>query len=214
MLNMDFHKTIMINTHSLDWSASPMVGVYRKPLAREEVERGHATSIVRYEAGSVFRSHPHPLGEEILVLEGTFSDEYGDFPAGSYFRNPPGTSHAPHSRNGCLLLVKLHQFQVDDLHQSHSPCADLWLPGKTEYRHLHQLNSENVWLIRTNTQDQLDFESILSGFKSVELFVIKGALQYSGYQLTAGCWLREPSFQSDLLSTLDSSLVWLKAGHF
>lgn len=214
MLNMDFHKTVAIDTHSLDWSASPMVGVNRKPLAREEAERGHATSIVRYEPGSVFRPHPHPLGEEILVLDGTFSDEYGDFPAGSYFRNPPGTSHAPYSREGCLLFVKLHQFQSDDLTQCRKNCDDIWQSEVSCHRHLYQFGEENVWVMRINQGDSLAGFSELNLSTSVELFVIEGTLQYRDHQLTHDYWFREPNFQGDALSVLGSSLVWLKTGHF
>ena len=80
----------------------------------DEAERGHATSIVRYDPGARFSSHEHPGGEEILVLDGIFSDETGDFSAGTYFRNPLGFRHTPFSSDGCLILVKLHQFQPDD----------------------------------------------------------------------------------------------------
>ena len=84
MTNMEFDRRVVISTRQQSWQASPHKGVWRKPLAREEAERGHATSIVRYDAGASFAAHGHPLGEEILVLEGTFSDDSGDFPAGSY----------------------------------------------------------------------------------------------------------------------------------
>ena len=114
MLNMDFEKRAVVETATQDWVASPMPGVWRKPLAREDLERGHATSIVRYDPGASFSAHDHPQGEEILVLEGVFSDETGDYPAGTYFRNPEGFRHAPFSVEGCVLLVKLHQFQADD----------------------------------------------------------------------------------------------------
>ena len=104
MLNMDFSKRVVIDTQYQDWVASPMAGVWRKPLAREEAERGHATSIVRYEPGASFSLHDHPKGEEILVLQGTFSDESGDYPAGCYFRNPEGFRHAPFSQDGCIIM--------------------------------------------------------------------------------------------------------------
>ena len=83
MLNMDFSQNVVINTTEQAWVASPLAGVWRKPLAREDAERGHATSIVKYEAGASCTSHEHPLGEEIFVLEGTFSDETVDYSAGS-----------------------------------------------------------------------------------------------------------------------------------
>ena len=114
MINMDFTKRVVIHANEQCWQESPLPGVWRKPLARENRESGHATSIVRYDAGAKFSRHNHPLGEEIFVLSGTFSDETGDFPAGSYFRNPKGFTHAPFSLHGCELLVKLHQFSELD----------------------------------------------------------------------------------------------------
>lgn len=114
MLHMNFAERVVIETASQSWLPSPMPGVWRKPLARAQAEAGHATSIVRYEAGSRFSAHTHPRGEEILVLDGVFSDEDGDYPAGSYLRNPAGSQHSPFSVDGCTLLVKLHQFQAGD----------------------------------------------------------------------------------------------------
>src|SRR5262249_18524736 len=130
MLNMQAARRVTIDTNGERWQQSPVTGVWRKPLAREEAERGHATSIVRDDPGASFPRHGHPLGEEILVLEGIFSDEHGDFGAGTYFRNPPGSHHAPFSREGCVLLVKLHQFLADD---SAQVCIDTrraaWQPS-------------------------------------------------------------------------------------
>jgi len=117
MINMDFNQQVVINTHDLTWKDSPMRGGLRKPLAREEAERGHATSIVKYEAGARFSQHEHPMGEEILVLNGIFSDQSGDYPTGTNFRNPEGFSHAPFRIEGCEILVKLHQFQPDAQHR-------------------------------------------------------------------------------------------------
>src|SRR5690554_8141222 len=98
MLNMDFSKRVVIRTQEQDWGPSPAAGVERKPLAREEAERGHATSVLRYAPGASFSRHEHPLGEEILVLDGVFSDETGHYPAGTYVLNPPDSGHPPFSR--------------------------------------------------------------------------------------------------------------------
>ena len=150
MLNMDCSKNVVINTAEQPWVASPLAGVWRKPLAREDAELGHATSIVKYDAGAKFTSHEHPLGEEILVLEGTFSDETGDIPAGTYFRNPPGFRHAPFSQDGCLLLVKLHQFLTNDTERV---CINTreqpWQPGigGLEVMSLHSFEGEHTALV-------------------------------------------------------------------
>lgn len=101
----------IIHTDEMDWSASPSPGVWRKRLERVgPPEAGRVRSVVRYDAGSAFSEHPHPDEEEILVLEGVFSDHSGDYPAGSYLLNPEGFAHAPFSEPGCTLFVKLKQY--------------------------------------------------------------------------------------------------------
>jgi anti-sigma factor ChrR (cupin superfamily) len=97
-LNLDFSEPLAINTEKRSWIGSLASGVKRIRLARTEQESGHATSIVWYQAGAKFKRHLHPLGEEILVLSGVFSDENGDYGPGSNIRNPLVTCHAPFSQ--------------------------------------------------------------------------------------------------------------------
>ena len=106
-INADYSQRVVINHHELPWIASPESGVERRMLERQGDELAKATSIVRYKPGSKFQAHLHELGEEILVLDGTFSDEAGNYCAGTYIMNPPGSSHAPFSESGCVLFVKL-----------------------------------------------------------------------------------------------------------
>lgn len=110
-INDDFKKAVAVDVASLAWVPSPAPGVFRKPLDRVGLEVARATSIVKFEAGYSFDAHTHGGGEEYLVLEGVFSDEAGDHDAMTYVRNPPGTSHKPHSANGCVIFVKLHQMR-------------------------------------------------------------------------------------------------------
>jgi hypothetical protein len=54
-------------------------------------------------------------GEEFLVLAGSFHDDAGDYPDGTYVRNPIGTAHAPWAGpDGAVLFLKLHQFTAAD----------------------------------------------------------------------------------------------------
>jgi hypothetical protein len=213
MLNMDFNQQLIIDTAAAEWQPSPMPGVWRKPLAREEAERGHATSIVRYEPGSRFSEHDHPLGEEILVLEGTFSDHTGDFKAGTYFRNPPGFRHAPFSDEGCLLLVKLHQFQPDDLtHLSVDTLADdNWTDiDGIRTLPLHSWGSETVSLLRLKSGQSIYAAALAGG---AELFILRGALVQMGNELEAHTWARYPRGWRHELLAIEDTLVWLKLGH-
>lgn len=116
-INGDLSRRVSVDTERLPWTPSPSGSVWRKRVHRVgPAESGQVTSIVRYEAGSRFPAHDHPEGEEILVLDGVFSDDHGDWPAGTYLLNPEGFRHAPFSREGCVLFVKLRQ-----LHAAHRP---------------------------------------------------------------------------------------------
>ena len=213
MLNMNFNQRIIINTAELDWLPSPMKGVWRKPLAREELERGHATSIVRYEPGASFSQHGHPLGEEVLVLEGTFSDQTGDYPAGTYFRNPEGFRHAPFSGEGCVILVKLHQFQPDDSqHVIIDTNTASWSPGAGNLRvlSLHQFGTEQVALVKWPAGEHFKPHTHHAG---EEIYVLKGEFidEYGRYP--AGTWIRNPHGSEHYPYVEQDTLIWVKVGH-
>jgi anti-sigma factor ChrR (cupin superfamily) len=213
MLNMQFDQRVMINTNDHPWQPSPVSGVWRKPLAREEAERGHATSIVRYDSGASFPRHGHPLGEEILVLEGIFSDEHGNFGAGTYFRNPPGSTHAPFSKYGCVLLVKLHQFLPDDL--AHV-CIDTrharWLAGQGNLKimPLHEFEGEHAALVKWPAGEQSQPHRHLGG---EEIFVLSGELKDEHGTYPRGAWLRSPHMSEHSPSVEQDTVIWVKTGH-
>jgi len=213
MLNMDFSKPVTLNTATMDWVASPKAGVWRKPLAREEAERGHATSIVRYDPGASFHGHNHPLGEEILVLEGTFSDETGDFHAGTYFRNPMGFIHAPFSKEGCTILVKLHQFQNDDtarlaIDTQSAQWTDV-VQG-IQYLMLHQHNNEQVVLVRSPATADGIMHDHPGG---EEIYVVSGEIRDEDGIYPAGTWLRRPPGSKHCPVATKDALLWVKSGH-
>lgn len=65
------------------------------------------TALVRWAPGTLFNKHQHFGGEEILVLQGTFQDEFGDYPTCTWIRSPHMSSHQPFSTTGCLIFVKV-----------------------------------------------------------------------------------------------------------
>lgn len=203
MLNMNFDARVVINTDTQEWQPSPVTGVLRKPLAREDAERGHATSIVRYEANTSFHKHGHPLGEEIFVLEGIFSDETGDYPAGSYLRNPEGFMHTPYSKEGCLLLVKLHQFKKGDNQQIRINTHNTpWLPGigNLEVMPLHSYKGESTALVHWPAGGE-------------EIYVLSGEFidEYGHY--SAGTWIRSQHMSRHTPYVEQDTVILVKVGH-
>jgi len=213
MLNMNFNETVVIETNQQEWQASPMAGVWRKPLAREAAEHGHTTSVVRFDPGSYFSTHSHPVGEEILVLEGVFSDEHGDYPAGSYLRHPPGSSHRPFSREGCVIFVKLDQFDAGDTQTLRIDTnSNEWLPGYGELQvmPLHEHVHESVALVKWPQNARFQPHRHFGG---EEIYVISGTFLDEWGIYPAGTWIRNPHNSEHCPYVQDETIIWVKTGH-
>ncbi|MEZ4360289.1 MAG: cupin domain-containing protein [Kofleriaceae bacterium] len=214
-LNADFSQRVVEHGASLPWRDSPMPGVQRRMLDRLGDEVARATSIVRYEPHSRFSPHVHGGGEEFLVLEGVFEDEHGAYPAGSYLRNPPQTRHTPGSTPGCVLLVKLWQFDLDDrtgvrvhvdqLEERDDPAR----PG-VRVTELHVDERERVRVERWAPGARIALDA--SG--GAEVFVLEGGFTERGDALAVHSWLRLPVGAAlDAVAGAEGARVFVKTGH-
>lgn len=213
MLNMDFEKRVVIDTKHQTWQESPSKGVWRKPLAREGAEHGHATSIVRYDPGTSFATHDHPGGEEILVLDGVFSDEYGDYPVGTYIRNPKGSSHAPRSNEGCTLLVKLNQFHDGDDEQiTIDTHRTDWFPGHGDLKvmPLHEFNGISTALVHWPAETHFLPHTHAGG---EEIFVLSGEFIDEHGRYPTGSWIRSPHMSKHDPHVEVDTTILVKVGH-
>ena len=213
-LNADITKRVAIQSADQPWLPSPMPGVTRQLLARDGDEDARATSIVRYEPGAVFSSHTHPQGEEIMVLDGEFADEHGSYPAGTYLKNPPGSSHAPRSPAGCTLFVKLRQL---DAHDSRRvvirPADQQWHQGLVaglSVMALDQFGTTHTALVRwaPNT-----FFSKHQHYGGEEIFVLEGTFQDELGDYPRGSWIRSPHLSAHQPYSKPGCLIFVKVGH-
>jgi len=212
-INADFSTTAVVDRSQAEWIASPAPGVDRIMLDRIGDEVARATSIVRYTAGSSFSRHEHAKGEEFLVLEGVFSDESGHYPAGTYVRNPPGSGHAPFSEGGCRILVKLRQFEPQDLTPVVIDTQDpeLWQQGEqADHLPLHSFGSEQVGMLRIAAGREYIAAANPGGS---EILVVKGTARHTDAKLCAESWLRFPAAHAARLTAVEDSILWMKSGH-
>lgn len=215
-LNADFTQRVVVLPSDYQWVASPMAGVERMMLDRIGDEVARATSLVRYAPNSVFAEHVHGGGEEFFVLEGEFGDEHRRYPAGSYVRNPVGSSHAPQvGEQGCLILVKLHQFDRDD--QAHvviDTRAAAWSPGLVPgltVLTLHQFAAEQVALVNWAPHTQFNKHRHWGG---EEVFVIKGVFYDEHGEYPSGSWIRSPHQSTHTPFTRnEGAMIYVKVGH-
>lgn len=215
-LNADFTQRILIHSNDLPWVASPMAGVERRMLDRIGDEVARATTIVRYAPNSHFAAHTHSGGEEFLVLDGVFQDEHGDYPAGSYIRNPPTSSHTPGSEFGCTIFVKLWQFDADDRTQVKIDMSKMGSVAAADR------NGVSVMPLFEDDRETVQLETWAAGTEVVidapqgaECLVLEGEFTTDkGEALRQHSWLRLP--QGDKLTAyagIDGAKVWIKSRH-
>ena len=213
-LHADLSQRVVVESEFLDWVDSPMVGVQRRMLERDGEEVARATSVVRYAPDSHFSAHTHGGGEEFLVLDGIFSDEYGDYPAGTYIRNPVGSTHTPFSKEGCTILVKLWQMHPDDQQRvaiatKESPWANGLVKG-LQVMPLHSYGTENVALVKWDAGTYFQPHMHLGG---EEIFVVDGVFEDEFGAYPKGTWLRNPSGSRHMPFSKLGCLIYVKVGH-
>ena len=215
MLNQDFTRRVVQYAAESVFVPSPLPGVERRMLERVGGEVARATSIVRYAPGSSFTAHTHGGGEEFLVLQGVFSDETGDHPAGTYIRNPPGTTHAPFSALGCTIFVKLWQFTPDD-------CAPVrietrrasWHAGSApgmETLSLHEHDGILTAMVRWSAHARFPLHTHPGG---EEILVVDGSLHDDDGDYPVGTWIRSPRYSRHApCAGAGGALIYVKTGH-
>jgi anti-sigma factor ChrR (cupin superfamily) len=214
-LNADFSQRVAVHAARLPWVASPIAGVDRRMLDRIGDEVARAISIVRYAPASRFSAHTHGGGEEFLVLEGVFQDEHGDYPVGSYVRNPPTTRHTPGSAPGCVLFVKLWQFDLADripVRRDAQTVAYTRAQGRpgVETAALFHDSREDVWIERwlPGAQDTLELPG------GGEFLVLDGAYSESREEYAPQSRQRlPPQRRLNAIAGSAGCALWVKTGH-
>jgi anti-sigma factor ChrR (cupin superfamily) len=214
-INAELSARVVMNIHDMGWESSPSGSVWRKPLYREGGEFGPVTSIVRYMAGGSFRAHGHPEGEEILVLDGTFSDETGDYPAGSYLLNPPGSAHSPFSQEGCTLFVRLRQYAGPDRECVRmKPGQRNWMPGLVPGLSVSALYSstrypEAMALVHWQPATRFQRHAHPGG---EEILVLEGVFEDEQGRYPAGAWIRSPHMSVHHPFSTSGCLIYVRTG--
>jgi hypothetical protein len=214
-INADFSLRVVMHGAEMPWVDSPVAGVERRMLDRIGDEVARATSFVRYAPNSQFTAHTHGGGEEFIVLSGVFQDAQGDYPSGSYIRNPPTSRHVPGSAQGSIIFVKLWQFAPED--RTHvvldmnkmGQIKDANRPG-ISVTTLFEDDRETVQLERWQAGAKIN----LTYTDGAELLVLSGDFTDADDHLKTMSWMRLPR-GGRLAATAGSqgAKVWVKQRH-
>ena len=100
------HRRINTNEDSR-WLPGPTSGTEVLPL------HGHGTGnvmLIRWTDSATFKPGLDPMGEEVLVLNGMLQDKDGEYPAGSWIRNPVKAWQSWGANAGTVVYYKNGHF--------------------------------------------------------------------------------------------------------
>lgn len=101
----DDQIAVVTDTRASGWAPGIVPGL--EVMSLHEYESEHV-ALVRWAPNTKFNRHTHWGGEEVFVIEGTFYDEHGEYPAGSWIRSAHQSEHTPYTLDeGALIYVKV-----------------------------------------------------------------------------------------------------------
>ena len=149
------------------------------------------------------------------MLSGVFSDEHGDYPAGTYVRNPPHSRHTPRTAPGCVIFVKLRQMQPDESNRVViDTSASARKPGE-------QPGLKRLPLHESEDGESVAIEQLAPGTElpevdcpaGEEILILEGSLRDERGSYGRGTWIRNPPGFRRSLGSTNGATFWVKRGH-
>ena len=215
-VHADIGKRIVIKRANFSWKPSAVPGVQQMFLDRIGNEMPHSTTMVRCTTNSESPGWVDHTDEEVFVIDGTFTDEHGEYSTGAYIRNPKGT---PSTRRigakGCTLFVKSHPFANNDEQRTVIDTKkSTWRPGVVkglQVMPLHEYEGEHVALVQWAPHTQFNLHSHRGG---EEILVLEGVFYDEYDRYPTGTWIRSPHLSTHTPFTKEEgALIYVKVGH-
>jgi anti-sigma factor ChrR (cupin superfamily) len=212
-INSDISKRVVIQQATLPWIDTPWAGVQYRALERGADDAARATSIIRYAPGSCLSSSCE-FGEEIVVLDGVLTDEFGSYRKGDYLKNPPGSSRACESASGCMLFVKQHHLEIEDDQRIVVESATKpWYQGLVDglsVMPLSEFGTRHTALVRWAPGTRFNAHRHFGG---EEIYVLDGVFEDEFGRYPAGSWMRSPHLSAHCPFSLAGCTIFVKTGH-
>ncbi|CAE7878777.1 ABCF3 [Symbiodinium microadriaticum] len=221
-LNSDKSQSCLVNTDSVNWIETAAGGVRRKMIERIGGEVARATTVVNFQPNASFPAHVHRGGEEFLVLQGDWYDDWATQPAYTYVRNYIGSKHTPRiGPKGCTILVKLCQMSEQHKEPDHSQ----WdiSESNTNWRVCSSISGRRLLNVFESPLEEVHFERWQpnqSGDVDIpetgeEVFVIEGSFTDELGEHRTWSWSRNAGDKQRLKRTSgpEGCLLYVKSRH-
>ena len=192
-INDDIRKKVVVHPRNKQWTAEHSGMCETLYLDLVDKVKPVATKLVRISPSSILPPEMIGGGKEVLVLEGTYNDQRGEYPTGSYMRFPPGTKQEAFTDKGCLLFVKTWQFEPTDRKRVNIDAfrAEMKRPRKRQGVVLQQLYSDYREDVRIEHWER-NHRLVIHQCNGLEVLLLSGEFFEPSASYKPLSWVRLP----------------------
>ena len=203
-MNSDYEQKVLIDTNTIQWQETQVKNVFKKILAIKDKEE---TSLIKLNEGSVLNQEQKINSVEIFVLEGTYINEYGEYPQGTYLRLPEENEALVKSDKACVIFRKTNFF-TDKQKIIIDTNTTLWLQGQGNLEVMPLY--EQTALVKWPKGERFIPHKHWGG---EEIIVLKGVFMDEYGEYPKGSWIRSPHLSEHFPYVNEETIIFVKTGH-
>lgn len=203
-MNSDYEQKALIDTNTIQWQETQVKNVFKKILAIKDKEE---TSLIKLNEGSVLNQEQKINSVEIFVLEGTYINEYGEYPQGTYLRLPEENEALVKSDKACVIFRKTNFF-TDKQKIIIDTNTTLWLQGQGNLEVMPLY--EQTALVKWPKGERFIPHKHWGG---EEIIVLKGVFMDEYGEYPKGSWIRSPHLSEHFPYVNEETIIFVKTGH-
>lgn len=203
-MNSDYEKRALIDTNTIPWQETKTKNVFKKVLSIKGKEE---TSFIKLNEGSYLTQIKKINSVEIFVLEGSYINEYGEYPKGTYLRLPKENEALVKSDEGCTIFRKTNFF-TDTQEIIIDTNNTKWLQGQgnLEVKPLH----EQTALVKWPKDEKFIPHQHWGG---EEIVVLQGTFIDEHGEYPKNTWIRSPHLSEHFPHVDEETIIFVKTGH-
>lgn len=202
-MNTNNDIRVSIDTNSLIWQKYN-TGSFKKILSSNEIME---TAIIKIEENSTLNQNSKINSVEIFVLDGVYTNEFGEFEAGTYLKLPKEDESLVKSEKACTIFRKINYLYNDDKIIINTN-SSYWVQG---YGNLQVMPLyENTALVKWPKSEVFIPHKHWGG---EEILVLKGVFIDEHGKYPAMQWIRSPHLSEHYPFVEEETIIFVKTGH-
>lgn len=204
-ININYDEVITIEENALNWEYDKNTNIYKKVFSKDENKE---TSLIKIDKNSTFKNSQNTNSIEIFVLDGIYSNEYGDFPQGTYLKLPKEDESKISSKISCEVFKKTNYNQIKEEKIVVDTNTSFWSPGQGNLQVMPL--SEQTALVKWPKNEVFIPHTHWGG---EEILVLKGEFidEHGTYKM--GTWIRNPHLSNHHPYVKEETIILVKTGH-